>query len=119
MTKQEFTALFLSIIKHEPSHFKFPSAAQVVKRAVQHYADCEHIPYEDAVVAMSDWPDYGDGNDRVGGVNVYVHEDGRRDVEFTFSSDSTWMSLERMVHAVEHGVDDWFDEEWATLVDDQ
>lgn len=115
MTDKTFRDKLLNLITLAPDQFMHPGAARLVRDAIQNYADSEQVSFDSALAQLSHMPYYGDGSDCVGGVNIYVHEDGERAVEFTSSDNSTWMNLSGMVHAAEFGVDDWYDPDWTMV----
>lgn len=111
MKQTEYEKKFLGIALANPEIQNYPGAAHLLIEAIEEQSIMEGLTFEKMAVEMSKWVDFGQCGE-IGGVNVYRGNDGSEKVEFTSDIDSTWMSLEYIVRAVDDGVDDWFDSDW-------
>jgi hypothetical protein len=118
LNKLPFEQRFLEIVKLEPNQFHYPDAAKLLIEIIKGHADSEDMTFDEAANDLSNSPNYGDCSGIAGGVNVYRFLNGEVAEEFTRSDDSTWMSLEQLVTAVDEGIWQWFDADWIKVLDE-
>lgn len=112
MSNNEFKKLFLEILENPAEKYATPGAARLLAEVVRNNAESEDITFADSALQLAEVPGYGVGGE-VGGVNVWRDEDGNESVEFVFSDDCTWMTLEALVQeAVSANLFSWYDQKW-------
>lgn len=107
--KKSFAHRFLEVVNAKKDHEDPQGPEQLLRTVVQRYADDEEVSYNQAALTLAKNPDY----EGYFGVNVYEDEEGRLEVVFTDSSESTWMPINSIVNAIDDGIWGWFEEEWV------
>lgn len=97
------------------------SAANLVFQAHANLMNFEKMTNEEAIQALAAKGEHYGHNGEMGGMNVYVDDDGTERVDWTTSENCTFMPLGTLVDEAEQptvGVPSWFEDDWKLVKDD-